>query len=166
MTLLDQQFKDIEAAQAFRTMRGYCIASTALTIILAMMLWAAGAAHSAEIPRDRAINAIIGEAENQGTEGMSALAHAIRNRAKAQKDLFKGVYGEHAPRVKARKYSPKTFMQAVKAWEESAHTPDPTHGATGWGNAKDLQIFKRAKWFKKAIITAKIKDHFFYKLSR
>jgi hypothetical protein len=114
--------------------------------------------HANEIPERVAVACIIGEAEDQGAIGMDGIAHALRNRG-----TIKGVYGCNSKRVKNRLYSSKTLVQAIKAWNESRNGPDITHGATGWGNPKDIDIFKRLKWWKKCVVTTKIKDHFFYK---
>ena len=62
----------------------------------------------------KAILAIIGEAENQGYDGMLAVACAIRNRRTLQ-----GVYGLNAPRVKHGLYTKRTYLESKKAWEES-----------------------------------------------
>lgn len=104
-----------------------------------------------------AINAIIGEAENQGYKGMLAIGCAIRNRGS-----LKGVYGHRSKRVKNCLYSAKTFVDATRAWNESSKK-DITNGATGWGNAKDIEQFKREGWWHKCIVTVIIKDHIFYK---
>lgn len=106
-----------------------------------------------------AVRAIIGEAENQGYEGMLAVAYAIRNRG-----TLKGVYGVHAKRVREHLYSDQVEDMAIKAWAEaSCGLNDITHGATGWGNAKDGQEFAKCKWWKNCVIVFRYKDHFFYK---
>lgn len=83
-----------------------------------------------------AILSIIGEAENQGADGMRAVASAIRNRG-----TLKGVYGLNAPRVKSKKYSKEIYAQAKKAWEESAKN-DYVKGATHWEGT----VFKKPYW--------------------
>lgn len=110
---------------------------------------------SESISTYRAVNAIIGEAENQGYQGMLAVAHAIRNRG-----TLKGVYGERAPRVVQRKFSEKTYQLALKAWCESQLTEDFTHGATHWENIK---AFGCPSWVKECVETFRYKDHVFYK---
>lgn len=115
-------------------------------------------AHSAEhISTRDAVHAIIGEAENQGYVGMLAVACAIRNRG-----TLKGVYGLHAKRVVNHKYSVKTEDMAIKAWAE-ANIHDITKGATGWGNADDLDQFAQCKWWRNCSITFMYKDHWFYR---
>lgn len=113
-----------------------------------------GNVHASEIRKDRAVYAIIGESENQGYQGMLAVACAIRNRG-----TLHGVYGENAPRVKKHLYGAKIFVQAVKAWEESSHT-DITNGATHWENIK---AFGKPSWARKMVGTITVKDHVFYK---
>lgn len=115
-----------------------------------------GCAMSAEIPTERAVKAIIGEAENQGYTGMLAVADAIRNRG-----TLNGVYGWKSYRVVHHKYSIETYNMAVKAWKESARK-DITFGATGWGNDKDVEVFRHSKWFPSVYFTAHIGDHWFY----
>ena len=84
---------------------------------------------ASELPKTRVINAIIGEAESGGLEGMRCVASAINNRG-----TLKGVYGEHSKRVKLHKYSTKTFVLAVRAYEE-AKKHDYVMGATHWEGA-------------------------------
>ena len=111
----------------------------------------------AQVPVDRAVKSIIGEAENQGYEGMLAIAHAIRNRG-----TLKGVYGFNAPRVKHHLYSMKILQEATLAWEQSAIDFDITHGATGWGNQDDVNKFQMCRWWKNCIVTFKYRQHIFY----
>lgn len=102
-----------------------------------------------------AIKAIIGEAENQGYEGMLGVACAIRNRGN-----LKSVYGIKSKRV--TKVSNRIIQMARTAWVNSDKI-DVTNGATGWGNDSDIRIFKKHKWWGKCGITTHIKDHWFYK---
>jgi len=108
-----------------------------------------------EIPKTRAVNAIIGEAEGEGYAGMLAVACAIRNRG-----TLKGVYGEKAVRVLKRKYSASVFVHAVKAWEESANPDNCTQidGATHWEGT----AFKTPYWASSMILTATIGNQRFY----
>lgn len=106
---------------------------------------------------DMAIKAIIGEAKNQGYEGMLAVACAIRNRGNLH-----GVYGFKAKRVIEHKYSDRTYRLASKAWIDSENT-DIVNGATGWGNEEDIDIFKVHTWWSKEKIVAHIGKHWFYK---
>lgn len=113
--------------------------------------------HASELPGmpgKQAILAIIGEAENQGYQGMLAVACAIRNRG-----TLKGVYGLNAPRVKQHKYSDATYKLAQKAWYASFRQ-DITNGATHWENIK---AFGKPSWSNKMIETYRIKDHVFYR---
>ena len=112
-------------------------------------------AHAEEIPKERAVNAIIGEAEGEGYEGMLAVACAIRNRG-----TLKGVYGETARRVREHLYGAKVFVNAVRAWEESSHEDNCAFigGATHWEGT----AFKTPYWAKDMRITATIKNQRFY----
>ena len=101
------------------------------TIIL-LFLWA-GLSHSAEIPREKAVYALIGEFEN---DNMLAGACAIRNRG-----TLKGVYGLNSKRVRNRLYSSATLVKAVKAWEDS-RTPSNcllVAGAGHWLSVADMK---------------------------
>lgn len=91
-----------------------------------------------ELPKDKVVDCIIGEAEG-GYYGMLAVAHAIRNRGH-----LRGVYGCNSPRVRYRKYSGTTFVQAVQAWEDSRLGQDITKGADHWQSDADLE--KKPSW--------------------
>lgn len=143
----------------------YMFSASAVTIGIAALIFIGGCflskpAHADSISTYRAVNAIIGEAENQGYTGMLAVACAIHNRG-----TLKGVYGEHAPRVLNHKYSKATLDMAIKAWAEST-IHDITNGATGWGNTQDGNEFAKTKWWKNCEIVFRHKDHFFYKDAR
>jgi hypothetical protein len=129
----------------------------ALTAFITLF-WMSKDADAAEIPEHKAILCIIGEAENQGFEGLLAIAHAIRNRG-----TLKGVYGLHAPRVRYHLYSREILKEATLAWEQSAIDYDITHGATGWGNKEDILKFCWNSWWSKCDVTVHIGDHYFYK---
>lgn len=103
---------------------------------------------------EEAIKAVIGEAENQGYEGMLAVACAIRNR-----DTLKGVYGLQAKRVLNHSYSQKTLELARSAYNQSLKH-DITNGATHWENIK---AFGCPSWVKNCVETYRWKDHVFYK---
>lgn len=124
-----------------------------VTCCLLLSLSLVGNVYAGELRKDRVVMAIIGEAEGEGYKGMLAVACAIRNRGTLQ-----GVYGEKAPRVVKHKYSPKTFVLAVKAYEESAKV-DITGGATHWEGTK----FKTPYWAHGMIVTATIGNQRFYR---
>lgn len=110
------------------------------------------------------LRALVGEAENQGLEGMQAMASAIRNRKKLPeyaKNPLKGVYGL---KRKFKKAPPKwVWAQAEKAWKDS-ETKDYADGAQFWGTDKDVTKWKRQPWFKRATFVKRVKDHNFYKV--
>ena len=134
-----------------------------LILALGMVFLFSGCVQASEhkIDDHKAILAIIGEAENQGFDGMIAIAHAIRNRGS-----LKGVFGLHAPRVKHHLYSRDILKEATLAWEGSATDIDITQGATGWGNSDDVKHFEMCRWWKHCVVTTIIKDHVFYKEQR
>lgn len=124
-----------------------------LACVVILLINGCRTAH-AEVPETQAVLAIIGEAENQGYEGMLAVACAIRNRG-----TLKGVYGLKAPRVVQKKYSPKTYAKALTAWRKSVDC-DVTKGADHWENVK---AFGKPKWAKTMKLTYVCKDHEFYR---
>jgi len=108
--------------------------------------------YSANIDKQRAIRAIIGEASNQGYIGMVAVACAIRNRG-----TLKGVYGENAKHVSNEPQW--VFDLAEKAWLESMNK-DITSGATHWENIK---AFGTPYWVKDMTKVYEYKDQVFYR---
>lgn len=149
------------------------IALAVIIIWTVMMVLASIASASVVITDEKAISAIIGEAENQGYDGMLAVACAIRNRG-----TLKGVYGLNAPRVRYKRYTKAIWLEAQKAWEKSEDlikwddelneksgvwthlNYDPTHGAQFW---EDTRAFGKPYWADKCKQTVIIKDHVFYK---
>lgn len=99
-----------------------------------------------------AVRAIVGEAANQGKDGMLAIAGAIRNRGH-----LRGVYGLKNPI--ADKQPEWVWKQAEAAWAGSK-TNDLTMGATSWENVKAFGV---PYWAKSYDITKKIGDHTFFK---
>lgn len=124
-------------------------------LILAFLL--TRPAYSAQIPEDKAILAIIGEAESEPWEGKVAVAETIRRRGS-----LKGIFGLNSVRVKQKKYTRALYDQCKRAWEAS-RTTNYSKGALGWGNAADVQIFKRSKWFRNCKIVKQIGKHYFWK---
>lgn len=98
----------------------------------------------------KAVQCIIGEAENQGELGMLALAVGIRNRG-----TIRGVYGCNVTR-KTPEYIKK---QAMKAWKESKE--NRIHTGNHWENVK---AFGSPYWAKEENKVFEYKDHVFYKL--
>jgi hypothetical protein len=126
-----------------------------LIAMILLIIFCQSFGHTADIPDDLAVKAIMGEASNQGYKGMLAVAGAIHNRG-----TLKGVYG-----VKARhiyKEPQWVWAMAKKAWLESA-TNDITNGATHWENIK---AFGKPYWVKSMVKVFEYKDHIFYKESK
>lgn len=106
----------------------------------------------AQIRDDLAVRAILGEASNQGFDGMLAVASALRNRGTLQ-----GVYGLKAKHVDRQ--PAKVWEQARKAWTTSA-TRSTVGKATHWDN---VRAFGRPYWVKDMVLVVRIGDHWFYK---
>lgn len=98
-----------------------------------------------------AVRAIVGESSNQGTNGMLAVACAIRNRG-----TLDGVMGLKAAHVR---HEPKwVWARARRAWAESLKR-DITGGATCWENER---VFGKPYWARYMRRTVQIGDHVFY----
>jgi len=107
---------------------------------------------SQNITDSNAIRTIVGEAGNQGKNGMIAVGNVIRTR----KNL-KGFYGFKNPIVNKQ---PKwVWAQAERAWAESK-TNNLVGGATHFENVK---AFGKPYWAKDMVETVTIKDHTFFK---
>lgn len=120
------------------------------TLLLILACFCANLAYPDEIDDNKAIRAIIGEASNQGYQGMLAVAVGIRNRGSLQ-----GVYGLQAKHVD--KEPQWVFESARRAWKESAH--NHLHRGTHWENIK---AFGKPKWAEKMKLVYQYKDHNFY----
>lgn len=142
------------------------VGGVVLFIIVSMLLIKGCACASEEITEDKAILAVIGEAENQSYEGMLAVSCAIRNRGTLQ-----GVYGLNAPRVRKGLYTKGTWLLARKAWKDSAKATDTTRA--DFGSIPDLSLggnswenttaFGKPTWASSCEETVTIKDHVFFK---
>jgi hypothetical protein len=108
----------------------------------------------ASINEADAVRAIIGEAANQGKDGMLAVACAIRNRGN-----LKGVFGLNAKFVDDQPQW--VWDHARAAWAESA-THDVTDGATSWDN---INAFGEPYWARTMHRTVRVGDHQFFKPS-
>jgi hypothetical protein len=126
--------------------------------VITYLILAAGSCSAAQdLPKERAVNAIIGEAEGEGYRGMLAVACAIRNRGS-----LAGVYGERSRRVKEKLYSEDVELTASVAWAVSADPEicqDLVEGATHWEGT----AFPEPRWARKMVQTAVIGHQRFYK---
>ena len=126
-----------------------------IAIILAFCL-----AHSlvfgAELPKDQVIRAMIGEASNQGYDGLYAMACAIKNRG-----TLKGVYGAKAKHVDSE--PSWVWKLAKRAYLASLSGIDVTNGATHWENIK---AFGKPYWVDSMVEVYRYKNHIFYKESK
>lgn len=101
---------------------------------------------------ENAIRAIVGEAEDQGYDGMLAVACGIRNRGN-----LKGVIGFKSKRPdKAPQW---VWDNAKRAWFESRMI-DTVQGAQYWEN---VEAFGTPPWIDDVVKTVKIGDHQFYR---
>lgn len=108
--------------------------------------------HAAEIPEETAVGCLIGEAANQGYEGLLYVGEALRKRGSTV-----GVYGCKASHIyKEPKW---VWDMARKAWHESAST-NHTQGADHWENIKS---FGKPYWADSMVKTLAYKDHVFYR---
>ena len=98
----------------------------------------------------QAIRAIIGEASNQGYNGMLAIAVGIRNRGS-----LKGVYGLTAKHVDNEPIW--VWKLALQAWKDSKL--NRIHSGTHWENIKR---FGKPSWIKDMRLVYKYKEHNFY----
>jgi hypothetical protein len=120
--------------------------------LIPLLCLLASAAGSAPISEADATRAIVGEAANQGYEGMLAVASAIRNRG-----TLRGVYGLKNP--VADKQPGWVWARARQAWHAST-TNDITAGATHWENVK---AFGTPAWARAMHKTVLVKDHQFFR---
>lgn len=120
-----------------------------LTVLLAIGLPSCA---DAEVYDEQGVKCIIGEAANQGYDGLVAVADALQNRG-----TTKGVYGCISAR--AGKEPAWVWTMARRAWQE-AKTSNPVGGADHW---EAVGLYGEPYWAKSMVRTVKIKDHTFYK---
>lgn len=109
-------------------------------------------AFASEIPQDKAIKVLVGEASNQGYKGMICVAEVLRHRGS-----IKGFYGYSASH--SSKEPRWVWLQAKRAWLASFHT-NYTHYADHFEN---VHAFGCPYWVSRCIETFRWKDHVFYK---
>lgn len=101
----------------------------------------------------QAVRAIVGEAANQGFDGMTAVGEVIRKRGSVR-----GLYGYKA--MEKRKEPARVWEMAEKAWQRSAST-SITHGATLFENIEAFGFPK--SWDRSKVrFAAKVGDHSFF----
>ena len=89
----------------------------------------------AEIPQNKAIQTIMGEAAGEPYKGKLALACVLRNRGST-----KGFYGANRPQAWFDAQGKKAFNDCARAWNESA-TNDITGGCNLEGGKIDDNYF-------------------------
>ena len=111
-------------------------------------------AYTSSVPftKENIIRGIVGEAEDQGYEGMLAVAEAIRNRG-----TLHGVYGIKSERL--TDVEPWVWDQAARAYLAS-QTSNTVLGADHWHNtAREGENY----WTRRYELMVVIGDHHFYK---
>lgn len=126
---------------------------TAIVLTALFLLRGCGEpAWSAEIPQDKAVRILVGEASNQGFKGMVCVAEVLRH-----KGSTKGFYGLAAPHSTNE---PKwVWNMAKKAWLASK-TTNYTKMADHFEN---INAFGCPYWVKSCVLTFQYKDHKFYR---
>lgn len=140
------------------------IVCVGLAIVFLILVGCKVAMANDDIVKERIVNAVIGEAEGEPYKGKLGVACAIINRVQTHGSFDKamrGVYGEKSPRVINRKYSSKTFVDAVRAYEESLNvgTCDFIDGADHWEGTS----FQTPAWAKSMVVTATIGNQRFFR---
>ena len=114
----------------------------------------AASAKASTINEAQAISAIVGEASNQGFDGMTAVGEVIRRRGG-----IKGLYGVEA--ILSRTEPEWVWAQARKAWKRS-ETTNLSQGATLFENIHAFGFPK--SWDRtKVVCVTQIKDHWFFR---
>ena len=105
----------------------------------------------AEIPEVIAIRVLVGEAGDQGLQGMICVGEVLRRRG--------SIKGFHGYKSKRTKNIPKALRElAAEAWRQSAST-NFTQGANHFVSIHAPQ----PRWVKHCVKTYEYKDHVFYK---
>ena len=128
---------------------GVCLALASL-ILLCCAFSAFGA-----VADDEGVRCIIGEAGNQGFDGLVACADALQNRGHTR-----GVYGCGAAHVD--KEPAWVWKMARRAWERAKRV-DVVRGATFWGSVKVDKGWIATMERNKFVKTYEYKDHVFYR---
>lgn len=128
---------------------------TAFIIALCFMTSSAHAdASRSAVTREDAIRTIVGEASDQGLDGMTAVGEVIRHRGSV-----KGFYGFRA--MDHRSEPARVWERAAQAWERS-ETSTLVPGATLFENVHAFG-FPRSWNREKVVCVAQIGDHWFFK---
>ena len=138
-----------------------CLISIA---VLCLLMGMSGEAQADNMMRADIIQAVIGEAEGEGSHGMGAVAYAILNRG-----TLKGVYGYKAITKRKdgyyrgkRRITDGTVFKAECAvdFAISHEDLDITEGATHWEGT----VFKEPYWAKSMVKTVVIGRQAFYRV--
>lgn len=110
----------------------------------------------AQIDSQTAEKVIVGEAADQGLDGMIAVAEVIRNRGSLHG--FASLKNKNLDKFVA-KQPEDVRLRASKAWKLSRHT-NYTRGATHFDNIKE---FGMPRWARGMVRTAVIADMTYFK---
>jgi len=129
---------------------------TAILLIIGILFISVNSqAYPTKITDEVAARILIGEAANQGFQGMVCVGEVLRRRGSAKG--FRGYKSKHVMNA-----SPKTWKMAHEAWKMS-ETTNYTNGADHFENIKQ---FKKPWWAKYCYKTYEYKDHVFYKMDK
>lgn len=120
--------------------------------LIASALLLCSASVKAAVTQADAVRIIIGEAANQGYQGMLGVADVLR-----RKNSTAGFYGIRNRIVD--KQPQWVWRMAEKAWKESAKR-DVTHGATHFEN---VRAFGWPEWARGMTVACVIRDQTFFK---
>ena len=104
---------------------------------------------------EQTIRAIIGEASNQGYDGMFAVSCALLNRNSLQ-----GVYGAKARHIDKE---PRFVWENARKAYYNAKEAYPGDGCQAFGTHWESVKFKEPYWAKSMVKLARVKDHQFYR---
>lgn len=120
-------------------------------LFIAIFLLTASPCFAQTITETQAIQCLIGEAGNQGIEGMTAVGEVLRRRGSTR-----GLHG--CKTALSRHSKEKLRAEARQAWRAS-ETSNLTNGADHFEN---VEAFGFPKWAKNMKQTVKIKNHTFF----
>lgn len=135
-----------------QNIRDLCAFMIILAAILAMMMVVSCEGRADEIPEEKLLQCVIGESANQGITGMEATCRALMNRG-----TTKGVYGCNSSMPSTQ---PEWVWSMARNACENAERRDITNGATHW---EAVSKYGKPYWADSMVVTARIKDHTFYK---
>jgi hypothetical protein len=148
--------KILEAGELCLLTMAQCqLRQVSLVLCLLFLSIPSASAQVVSFTPENCIKALVGEVEGESFQTKLATAECLRNRGS-----LKGVYGINSRRI--AKASKKVWDDCERAWNQSSRA-NLVKGATVWGNASDVKIFKKSKWFKSYEFVRKIGHHSFFR---